>query len=100
MEKNELILEKLNLLEKYLIGFKKVMNVEDLSIYSGYKTKYIYKLVNLNQIPFHQKEKGAKLFFEKSVIDEWLLEGEHRVQKQSYQEAFNYVSKNYNRKKG
>jgi prophage regulatory protein len=101
MEQNELILEKLSRLENYLLGFKSILTVEELAVYSGYKPKYIYKLVHEFKIPFHKTQAGgSKLFFEKKAIDEWLLGGEIKTQSQITQDAFNYISTNNRRKKG
>ena len=101
MEKNELILEKLNRLENYLLGFKSILTVEELAVYSGYKPKYIYQLVSKSLIPFHRnKNGGAKLFFEKEAIDQWLLGGEHKTSSQSTQDAFHHIAQSNRRKKG
>jgi excisionase family DNA binding protein len=100
MEKNELILEKLNRLENYLLGFKSILTVEELAAYSGYKTKYIYQLVSKSLIPFHRNQNGgSKLFFEKKAIDEWLLGGEYKTTSQTTQDAFNYIGTNNRRRK-
>ncbi|MGX1753431.1 helix-turn-helix transcriptional regulator [Sphingobacterium sp. NPDC055346] len=100
MEKNELILEKLDRLENYLLGFKSILTVEELAVYSGYKPSYIYQLVRKSLIPFHHnKSGGSKLFFEKKAIDQWLLGGEYKTTSQSTQDAFNYIGTNNRRRK-
>ena len=71
MEK-EIIIDKLNRIEKYLFILKDIFTVEELSDYTGLKKSYIYKLVHSNSIPF-SKPNGKVLFFEKKKIDEWLL---------------------------
>lgn len=43
---------------------KKVLNVEELSIYTGFKKSYIYKLVNKKVIPY-SKPNGKMLFFDR-----------------------------------
>ena len=52
MEKNEIIIQKLNRIEKYIFGIKKILYVEELSDYTGFKKSYIYNLVHGNLIPF------------------------------------------------
>ena len=52
MESNEMILHKLNRIEKYIFGLKDILNVEELADYTGFKKSYIYKLVHENLIPF------------------------------------------------
>lgn len=69
---NEIILHKLNRIEKYIFGLKEILNVEELSDYTGFKKSYIYKLVHENLIPF-SKPNGKTLFFDRKKIDEWLL---------------------------
>jgi len=93
MEKNELILEKLDRLEKYLIGFKDILNVEDLAFYTGYKPAYIYKLVHESKIPYSKSESGgSKLFFSRKAIDSWLMGNRHKSKNESQVQAFNHTS--------
>ena len=46
---NELILHKLNRIEKHIFGLKEILNTEELSDYTGFKKSYIYKLVHTFQ---------------------------------------------------
>ncbi len=69
MENNEIIIHKLNRIEKHIFGLKTIFNVEELSDYTGFKKSYIYKLVHNNSIPF-SKPSGKILFFERKKIDE------------------------------
>lgn len=101
MEKNELILEKLDRLEKYLIGFKDILNVEDLAFYTGYKPAYIYKLVHESKIPYSKSEAGgAKLFFSRKAIDSWLMGNRYKSTNESQNQAFTHNSKLISKKKG
>ena len=77
MENNEIIIHKLNRIEKHIFGLKTILNVEELSDYTGFKKSYIYKLVHTNSIPF-SKPSGKILFFERKKIDEWLLKNSHK----------------------
>lgn len=70
---NELIIQKLNRIEKYIFGLKEILNVEELSEYTGFAKSYIYKMVHKSQIPY-SKPGGKVLFFEKKKIDLWLLQ--------------------------
>ena len=72
MENNEIILHKLNRIEKHIFGLKAILNVEELSDYTWFKKSYIYKLVHTHSLPF-SKPNGEILFFERTKIDEWLL---------------------------
>ena len=77
MEKNEIILYKLSRIEKYIFGLKEILNVEELSDYTGFKKSYIYKLVHSNLIPY-SKPNNKVLFFDRKKIDEWLLSNSSR----------------------
>lgn len=90
---SELILEKLNRLERLIVdSTKEILNVEDLINYTGYKRSYIYKLVHNNVIPF-SKPNGKTLFFEKSEIDKWLLQNKSQSISQIESEAYDYINK-------
>ena len=94
---SELILEKLNRLERLIVdSTKEILNVEDLINYTGYKRSYIYKLVHNNIIPF-SKPNGKTLFFEKSEIDKWLLQNKSESISQIETKAHDYI--NNSRKK-
>lgn len=89
---NNLILEKLNRLEKLIVGStKEILTVEDLINYTGYKRSYIYKLVHNNTLPF-SKPNGKTLFFEKSEIDTWLLQNKSQSDSQIEQKAHDYIN--------
>lgn len=49
-----------------------VLNVEDVSLLTGYAAGTIYQLVHKNQIPHHKRQHGGKLMFFKAEIIEWL----------------------------
>lgn len=88
---NNLIIQKLNQLEKLIIGSNKsILTVEELVAYTGYSRSYIYKLVHKNILPY-SKPAGA-LFFEKSEIDLYLLQNKSKSVSQLEQEAHNYVN--------
>ena len=69
---NDLILHKLNRIEKFMVSLKDILNVEELSEYTGFKKSYIYKLVHESKIPY-SKPNGKSLFFDRKKIDQWLL---------------------------
>lgn len=89
MEKDEIILHKLNRIEKYIFGLKEILNVEELSDYTGFKKSYIYKLVHSNSIAF-SKPNGKVLFFERKKIDEWLLRSSNKSHEEIQQEAIEF----------
>jgi prophage regulatory protein len=89
---NQLILEKLNKLEILLTdSTKKILNIEDLINYTGYKRTYVYKLVHNNIIPY-SKPNGKALFFERSEIESWLLQNKIQSKSQIEDKAQGYIS--------
>ncbi len=89
MEKNEIILYKLNRIEKHIFSLKTILNVEELAEYTGFKKSYIYKLVHSNSLPF-SKPNGKVLFFDKQKIDEWLLQNASKSINELQQEALEF----------
>jgi predicted DNA-binding transcriptional regulator AlpA len=74
---------------KILSAFnKKVLNVEDLKLYTGLSEATIYNLSRKNLIPKGENTEMRKLFFEKDRIDAWLL-GKPDVSDEYFEELFN-----------
>lgn len=55
-----------------LVAQKRVLNIQDLILYTGYSDKQLYRLTHLKLIPFSKPTNG-KVFFERVLIEEWLL---------------------------
>lgn len=87
---NEIIMMKLNRIEKYIFGLKEILTVEELAEYTGFRQSYIYKLVHTGSIPY-SKPNGRKLFFSRKEIDEWLLRNKHKSLEDIETEAIEYV---------
>lgn len=86
-----LIIKKLDRIENLLEGYvREILNVEQLSEYTGFKKSQIYKLVHNNLIPY-SKPNGKYLFFEKSEIDIWLLQNKKKSISQIHDEALKYM---------
>jgi predicted DNA-binding transcriptional regulator AlpA len=86
-EQNEL----LGLLEdiKGLLSHrKKVMNVEDLVLYTGLSKSKIYKLTHLKLIPTGNNPNIRQKFFDKEKIDAWLL-GDPDLSDEFLEQQFN-----------
>jgi len=89
---NQLILEKLNRLEKLIEdSSKEIFNVEGLENHTGFRRSYIYKLVHKNIIPY-SKPNGKTLFFEKKEIDKWLLQNKSQSHSQIEDKAKEYIN--------
>ena len=89
---NDLILLKLNRIEKFMASLKDILNVEELSEYTGFKKSYIYKLVHESKIPY-SKPNGKTLFFDRKKIDQWLLQNSYSSSIELRREAFRRASK-------
>lgn len=89
---NELILRKLNRIEKHIFALKPILNVEELADYTGFKKSYIYKLVHENLIPF-SKPNGKVLFFDRKKVDEFLLQNATKSKDEIEREAIEFALK-------
>lgn len=84
--------ERLDRIEKLLLGAKKVLTFDELVEYTGLSKSYLYKLTASAKIP-HSKPSGKILFFDKEKIDEWLLDNHIKTDQELINEANNYTSK-------
>tara|TARA_R110002049_G_scaffold25956_5_gene90717 strand:- start:1487 stop:1774 length:288 start_codon:yes stop_codon:yes gene_type:complete len=74
-----LILERLDRLEKLLIGSKEVLTFDEASDYTGISRSYLYKLTASGKIP-HSKPNGKMVFFDKKKLVDWLLQHKQEPQ--------------------
>ncbi|MGL5938148.1 MAG: helix-turn-helix domain-containing protein [Phocaeicola sp.] len=64
--------EKINqILEYSLLAAKKVLNLNDLALFTGLSKSCLYRLTCTQQIP-HYKQ-GKQLFFNREEIEQWLM---------------------------
>ena len=91
-----LILERLNRLEKLLIGNKEVLTFDETCDYTGISRSYLYKLTASGKIP-HSKPNGKMLFFEKKRLVEWLLQNSRKSKNEIEAEAIAYTFRNKRR---
>tara|TARA_R110002050_G_scaffold243115_1_gene379511 strand:+ start:35387 stop:35674 length:288 start_codon:yes stop_codon:yes gene_type:complete len=87
---NLLILERLDRLEKLLIGSKEVLTFDETCDYTGISRSYLYKLTASGRIP-HSKPNGKMLFFEKTKLVDWLLQNKRKSQQEIEAEALTYA---------
>lgn len=90
---NLLILERLDRLEKLLIGHKEVLTFDEACDYTGISRSYLYKLTASRIIP-HSKPNGKMLFFEKKKLVEWLLQNKRKSKQDIESEALAYILSN------
>lgn len=89
---NDIILRKLEKIEQYIVGTKKVLNADELSAYTGFKKSYIYKLIHKKLIPY-SKPNGKMLFFDREKVDLWLLTNKYNSSAEIEEDLFRYTSK-------
>ena len=82
--------EKLDRIEKLLLGSKKVLNLEEASEYTGISRSYLYKLTSRGIIP-HSKPNGKMIFISKDLLDDWLLTNRRKSALDLSREAHSYV---------
>ncbi|SMC39921.1 helix-turn-helix domain-containing protein [Cellulophaga tyrosinoxydans] len=68
-----LVLDRLDRLEKLLVGQKEVLTFDEACDYTGISRSFLYKLTANGRIP-HSKPNGKLLFFEKTKLVNWLLQ--------------------------
>ncbi|MBC3539811.1 helix-turn-helix domain-containing protein [Rufibacter sp. H-1] len=83
-------------LEKSLILQKEVLTQEEVVIYTGYSSSYLYKLTSSNSIP-HYKPLGNKLYFKRAELDEWMLSNRNKTVEEIKEEASSFLKKKKNR---
>lgn len=66
------IFKELNEIKQLLISNKKILTLNELVTYTGYKKSYIYRLTHSNKIPY-SRPSGGMIFFDKDQIDSWLM---------------------------
>jgi excisionase family DNA binding protein len=64
--------DRLRHIEAMLLSQKNVLNLDEVATYTGLSKSHIYKLTCTGGIPCY-KPNGKHIYFEKKLIDEWLL---------------------------
>jgi prophage regulatory protein len=77
-------------IEKALLSQKRILNVEELSNYTGLSKSWIYKLCQQRKIP-HSCPNGKLLMFDLEKIQLWLLSNPVSLADDIEQEAINYI---------
>ena len=87
---NEVIIQKLNRIEKYIFALKGVLNLNELVDYTGFSKSYVYQLVHRNEITYSNPN-GGMLFFNRKEIDEWLLSNRFKSDSEITEQAFKHL---------
>jgi predicted DNA-binding transcriptional regulator AlpA len=83
------IFEIKDLLKQVLSTSKEIMNVQEVSIYTGIPVATIY--AKMDTIP--RSKQGKRLFFLKKDIDLWLMANRRKTSAEIEMEASTYVMK-------
>ena len=90
----KLLLEKIDHLDEAALVKKRVFNVANLQMYTGWSLSKIYKLTSARLIPFSKPTNGS-LFFEREKIEEWLLKNPSYVEDDVEQKVNAHLKKHY-----
>ncbi len=78
------------LFESFNLHQKKVLTLDEVSVYTGLSKSHLYKLTSTNKIPFY-KPQGKYIYFQKDELDSWLLSNRNKTIDEIEIEAANYV---------
>lgn len=78
--------ERLDRIEKGVLGQKTVLTFEDFCIYVGISKSFGYKLTSTRKVP-HFCPNGKMIYFEKAQVDLWLLQNPIKTKKQLEKEV-------------
>jgi excisionase family DNA binding protein len=73
MDNSITIDERLRNIETLLLSQKTVLNFKEVAAYTGLSESHLYKLTSTGGIPCY-KPKGKHIYFNKSEIDDWLMQ--------------------------
>ena len=65
--------ERLEHIESLLLLQKTVLNFDEVAAYTSLSKSYLYKLTSTGGIPCY-KPNGKQIYFNKTEIDQWLLQ--------------------------
>lgn len=87
------IQEQLNRIETGLLAQKKVLNFDEACLFTGLQRSSLYKLTSTNRIP-HFKPRGKMIYFEREILEGWLLQNPVKTVQEIESEASAYIAKN------
>ena len=93
----QLLLEKIDHLDEAALVKKKVFNVTNLQIYTGWSLSKIYKLTSARLIPFSKPTNGS-LFFDREKIERWLLNNPSHTTEDIEEKVSKHLRKHYGNK--
>ena len=82
--------EKLNNIERLLLGSKKVLTFDEACDYTGISRSYLYKLTAAGKIP-HSKPNGKLIYFDIDRLNKWLLRNDRKSTYETNDQAVEYI---------
>jgi len=94
---NQKVLDSLLKIENSLFNSKSILNIDEVSVFTGISKSTLYKLTSNREIPHYKKAKH--LLFDKIEIEEWLKSNKIVTADEIEREASDYISFNNGRGK-
>ncbi len=91
METLNLINERLANIEQMLLTSKTVLTFDEAALYTGLSKSYLYKLTSTGGIPCY-KPGGKVLYFNKTELDEWMLQNRNLTSEELETKANTYLA--------
>lgn len=85
------ISSRLDTIEKLLSVNKRILNVDEAAVYLNMAKSYLYKLTSNGTIPY-SKPGGKKLFFDRLLLDKYLLGNPSKTNAELETEASTFVT--------
>jgi len=86
------LINKIEILTGAVLSNKTVLSSEECAAYIGVSLTHIYKLTSTQGIP-HYKPRGKMVYFDRSEIDEWLLQNRIKPITETTAQAVQHVAR-------
>ena len=98
------IADRLSVIENLLIDIKhkpasaterdvptmgRVLDLEGFCEFTGFSRQHVYRLTSANKVPFSKR--GKKLWFDRDMVESWLLENRRATNGEAAQQANEYL---------
>jgi excisionase family DNA binding protein len=90
MEK-EVLTELQEIKQLTMLGNKKALTMDDASLYTALSKSHLYKLVCAKKIPYYKSQGGKLTYFDKSELEQWMLNRRIATSDELDTAAANYI---------
>ena len=95
----EILFQKIENLQKQMqslsLSSKETLTLDEATTYLQVSKSFLYKLTSKNEIT-HYKPSGKLIYFQKSDLDNWMLQNESKSERELENEIDNYLNRDYN----